>query len=198
MKALLRKEWLTFIRGNIIHLSVLLIIYLFISSASWHSLVEIPLILYALAVSPVIMELKDYQNGWHTFEQFAWPYRQRVLCRCTISAGYSLAGGFIVFLLGKEILSALSAVLIIMAILSVCIPAVLHENSTGRAVTRSLAWTLAAMPLVMKLGTRVTYLQFSHAYGTVDVPPFEPVIFLLIPAVVVFFSILCTLKGSSD
>lgn len=199
MKALLRKEWSSYIRENIIWLFVLLVIYLLMSSGMWFTVIDPALILYALAVSPVISELKDFNDGWHWYEQMVWSYQQRAMCRYIKAFGYSLAAGFIVLLLSHELLSALSALLIVMAMISLSLPVVLLRHSSVTMTACTLTGScLLCFPLVLKLSERVRILEISHTYGTMEIPEFLPVIYLLIPFAVILVSVLLTFMNPSD
>lgn len=199
MKALLRKEWISYIRENLVWLSVLLVIYLLMSSGMWFTVIDPAPVLYALAISPLLSELKDFNDGWHRYEQMAWPYRQRACCRYIKAFGYSFAAGLMVFLLGHEFLSALAALLTVMAMISVCIPVILLKHSSKTMVIIALsAGCLAGLPLVFDLSTRIRILEISHTYGTLEIPEFLPVMYLLVPFTVILFTIFLTFLNSSD
>lgn len=199
MKALLKKEWISYVRENLVWLSVLLVLYLLISSSLWYTVIDSSLILCALAVSPVLGMLKDIAERWYDFEKFSFPYRQRVFSKYAAAGGYSLIAGILVLLLSHDFLSALCAVLTVLMMISICISAYFFSCSNRAVMAAALAASLLmALPLISILNMRILAQEMNHTYSPYEVPDFNPAVSLLIPAGVFLISFLFTCLKKND
>lgn len=191
MKALLRKEWMSYIRDNIVWLFILVIIYVLINSSMWFTVIDSTLILYALAVSPVLGMLKGFADGWHMFEKFTWKHNQRAAARYLIALGYCLAAGIIVLLLSHDLFSAFYAILGVLAIISPCLAAYFLPNASRKAMILVLFLSvIGGLPTVLTLDARVISQIVNNTYYRVEIPDLSPFISIYIPLGVIVLSFL--------
>lgn len=163
MKALLRKEWMSFLKDNIAYLIVILIIYLFITSLSWIGVIDILLIIYALAVSPVISMIQSCSDGWRSYEVFAYHRKQRILFRYAIFGAYALMGSVLALMVSHELIPSLCAFFSILCIPAVCLPVYLfRRTSKGIIIAALIIICLLIFPSVLLLDGYFTELQVSR------------------------------------
>lgn len=191
MKPILRSEWISYIRGNLIALFLSLTVWLLLTSGWWYVIIDVLPIIYAFALSPVFALAKDIRCGFQAFEMTACRHHTRVFSRYLILAGYGLAAGLIILMISHDLLTALGAVLCTMMIpaLSLCVY-FLKRPSAGAVYAAAGISCVTALPPALILRERVISLQIAMQNSSPAVEPFHSEISFAVPLAVILLSFL--------
>lgn len=199
MKALLKKEWITNIRSSLIWLAIILFVYLVLCGMLWIPYTDIIPLIYIFAVTPVIGWFRSFSDKWHSYEQFTFSARDVMHSKYIISAGYALVCSFLVLLITHDFNCMLSAFLVTMIIPAICIPSLMIRNSSS--LTLGIALTFGVlMTLFFAVAVNAYSILHQIPPETVgaEIPPFDCITCLIIPAAILFLSIIISFFMTSE
>ncbi len=199
MKALLKKEWITNIRSSLIWLAIIPFVYLVLCGMLWIPYTDIIPLIYIFAVTPVIGWFRSFSDKWHSYEQFTFSARDVMHSKYIISAGYALVCSLLVLLITHDFSCMLSAFFVTMIIPAICIPSLMIRNSSSLTLGIALAFGVL-MTLFFAVAVNAYSILHQIPPETVgaEIPPFDYITCLIIPAAILFLSIIISFFMTSE
>lgn len=189
MKALLRKEWMSYIRVNLVYIAIFILVFLILKGWLWINYTDIIPILYALAVSPVVSWFRDYISGWHAFESFTYRSESRIAAKYIETLGYGLLCGLCVFLICRDFVCSAAGMLCACIIPALCVPFTLLRSSSSKfLIVPLLAGTLITLAPAILISAYSASIQMKPYIPGLPEAQLMPEYTILMPAVILTVS----------